>query len=82
MQAEWHIGAEINRRLCLVYGDNIMSDGSVRDCCTKFRDGLICVALGGGNENNTHSIVIDELFQKFGHVVREKTLVSPFSDLF
>jgi hypothetical protein len=31
--------AEIRRRLCRVYGDNVMSDSCVREWCRKFRDG-------------------------------------------
>jgi hypothetical protein len=31
--------AEIHRRLCCVYGDNVMSDSCVREWCRKFRDG-------------------------------------------
>jgi hypothetical protein len=30
---------EIHRRLCRVYGDNIISDGCVREWCRNFRDG-------------------------------------------
>jgi hypothetical protein len=37
-QAEEPSAAEI-RRLCRVYGDNVMSDSFVREWCRKFRDG-------------------------------------------
>ena len=39
LHAEGQSAAEIRRRLCRVYGDNVMSDSCVRECCRKFRDG-------------------------------------------
>ena len=38
-QAEGHSAAEIHRRLCNVYGKNVMTDGSVREWCRKFEEG-------------------------------------------
>lgn len=38
-----HSTTGIHRQLCCVYGDNIMTDGSVRDLCKKFKDGCIDV---------------------------------------
>jgi len=60
--------AEIHRRLCRVYGDNVISDSSVREWCTKFRDGRTDVHNGGGQ--GRHSTVTDELVQKVDQCVR------------
>jgi len=54
--------AEIHRRLCRVYGGNIISGSCVREWCRKFRDGSTDMHDEGGQER--HSIVTDELFQK------------------
>ena len=40
--------AKIHRRLCGVYGDNVMGDGCVREWCRKFRDGRTDVHDEGG----------------------------------
>jgi len=47
LHAEGQSAAEI-RRLCHVYGDNVISDSSVREWCRKFRDGRTDVHDGGG----------------------------------
>jgi hypothetical protein len=39
LQAERQSAVEIHRRLCRVYGANVMSDICVRKWCRKFRDG-------------------------------------------
>jgi transposase len=62
--------AEIHRRLCHVYGDNVMSDSCVREWCRKFRDGRTNVHDEGGE--GRHSIVTDELVQKVDQCVRGK----------
>jgi hypothetical protein len=31
--------AEIHRELCVVFGQNVMSEGTVRQWCRMFRDG-------------------------------------------
>lgn len=64
LHLEGHSAAEIRCRLCRVYGDNVMSDSSVRDGCTK-----ICMKSW---EQGWHSIVTNELLQKFDHVMRER----------
>jgi len=51
--------AEIHRRLCRVYGDNVISDSCVREWCRKFRDGRTDVHDEGGQ--GRHSIVTDKL---------------------
>jgi transposase len=58
--------AEIHRRLCHVYGYNVVSAGCAREWCRKFRDGRTDVHDKGGQ--GRHSVVTDELVQK---VVRE-----------
>ena len=39
LQAEGRSAAEIHRRMSKVYGENFMSDGSVREWCRKFKKG-------------------------------------------
>ena len=58
------------RRLCHVYGDNVMSDSCVWEWCRKFRDGHTHVHDKGGQ--GRHSIVTDELIQKIDQCVRGK----------
>jgi len=70
LHAEGQSAAEIHRRLCRVYGDNVMSDSCVREWCRKFRDGGIDVHDEGGQER--HSIVTDELVQKVDQCLRGK----------
>jgi stress-induced morphogen len=62
LHAEGKSMAEIHHRLCCVYGDNVMSDGCVREWCRKFRDGCTDVHDEGGQVR--HSIVTDGLIQK------------------
>jgi transposase len=62
LHAEGQSMAEIYRRLCRVYGDNVMSDSCVTEWCRKFRD----VHDEGGH--GRPSIVTDEFVHK---VVRE-----------
>jgi len=76
LHAEGQSAEEIHRRLCPVYGDNVMSDSCVREWCRKFRDGRIDMHDGGGQER--HSIVADELVQKIDQCLRGKT---PFHDI-
>jgi len=70
LHAEGHSAAEIHRRLCRVYGDNVMSDSCVREWRRKFRDGRTDMRDEGGQER--HSIVTDELVQKVDQCVRGK----------
>jgi len=70
LHTEGQSAAEIHRRLCRVYGDNIMSDSCVREWCRKFRDGRTDMHDEGGQER--HSIVTDELFQKVDQCFRGK----------
>ena len=46
LQAEGHSAAEIHRK---VYGENFMSDGSVREWCRKFKEGRTDVHDEGGH---------------------------------
>ena len=62
LHAQGQSAAEIHRRSCRVYGDNVMSDSCVTEWCRKFRDGRTDVHDEGDQER--HSIVTDELFQK------------------
>jgi transposase len=62
LHVEGQSAAEMHRRLCRVYGDNVMSDSFVREWCRKFRDGRTDVHDGCGQ--GRHSIVTDELVQK------------------
>jgi hypothetical protein len=66
LHAERQSAAKIHRRLCCVYGDNVISDSCVREWCRKFRDGRTGVRDEGGQER--HSIVTDEIIQNSGTV--------------
>jgi transposase len=66
LHAEGQSTAEIHRRLCRVYGDNVMSDSCVREWCKQFEDGRTDVHEEGAQ--GRHSIVTDELVRK---VVRQ-----------
>jgi len=70
LHAEGQSTAEIHRRLCRVYGDNVMSDSCVREWCRKFRDGRTDVRDKGGQERR--SIVTDKLLQKVDRCLRGK----------
>ena len=50
LHAEGQSAAEIHRRLCRVYGDNVISDSYVREWCRKFRYGHTDVHDEGGQE--------------------------------
>ena len=65
LHAEGQSAAEIHHQLCRVYGDNVMSDSSVREWCRKFKDGRTDVHDKGGE--GRHSTVNDELVQKVDH---------------
>jgi len=70
LHAQGQSAAEIHRRSCRVYGDNVMSDSCVREWCRKFRDGRTDVRDEGGQERR--SIVTDELVQKVDQCLRGK----------
>jgi hypothetical protein len=57
LPAEGQSAAETHRRLCRVYGDNVMSNICVREWCRKFRDGRTDVHKEGAQ--GRHSIVTD-----------------------
>jgi transposase len=70
LHAEGQSAAEIHRRLCRVYSDNVMSDSRVREWCRKFRDERPDVHDEGGE--GRHSIVTDEIVQKVDQCERGK----------
>ena len=70
LHAEGQSAAKIHRRLCRVYGDNVMSDSCLREWCRKFRDGHTDAHDEGGQ--GRHSIVTDELVRKVDQCVRGK----------
>ena len=70
LHAQGQSAAEIHRRLCREYGDNVMSDSCVREWCRKFRDGRTDVHDECGQEQR--SIVTDELVQKVDECLRGK----------
>jgi hypothetical protein len=57
LQAEGQGMAKIHRPLCLVYGDNVMSDSCLREWHRKFRDGRTDVHDEG--VQGRHSTVTD-----------------------
>jgi len=68
LHTEIQNAAEIHRWLCRVYGDNVLSDSSVREWCRKFRDGHTDVHVECGQ--GRHSTATDELVQKVDQFVR------------
>jgi transposase len=79
LHAEGQSAGKIHRRLYRVYGDNVMSDSCVRECCRKFRDGRTDMHNEGGQER--HSIFTDELIQKVEQCLRGKRCFT-ISELF
>jgi transposase len=53
--------AEIHRELCVVYGQNLISEGSVRQWCRMFKDRRSDVHDEEGSDRP--SVVSDDLFQ-------------------
>jgi len=72
LHAEEQSAAENHRRLCHVYGDNVLSDSSVREWCRKFRDGSADVNDKGGQ--GRHSYVTDEHFQNLTNACVETVI--------
>jgi hypothetical protein len=62
LHTERQSAAEIHRRLCCVYGENVTSDSCVREWCRKFEDGRTDVHEEG--YQGRHSIVTDDLVHK------------------
>jgi hypothetical protein len=68
LHAEGQSMTEIHRRLCRVYGDNVMSDSCIRERCKKFRDGSTDVHDEACQER--HSTVTDfEMDMSYGRWV-------------
>ena len=68
LHAQGQSAAEFHRRLCRVYGDNVMSDSSVSEWCRKFRDGRTDVHDECGQ--GRHSTVTDEIVQNIDQSMR------------
>jgi hypothetical protein len=66
LHVEGQSAVEIHRRLCRVYGNNVMNGSCVREGCRKFEDGRTDVHEEGAQ--GRHSIVTYELVHK---VVRQ-----------
>jgi hypothetical protein len=66
LHAEGQIVAQILRRMCHVYDDNVLNDSCAREWCRKFRDVRNDVHDGGGQ--GRHSIVTDDLVQNSGSI--------------
>lgn len=49
LQAEGYSAAEIHRRICIVYGENFISNGFVQERCRMFRKGRTDVDNKGGS---------------------------------
>ena len=60
LQAEGHSAAEIHRRMSKVYGENFLSDGSVREWCRKFKEGRTDVHDGGHGRKSVASVGLVE----------------------
>ena len=70
LQAEGHSTVEIHRRLCNVYEENVMSDGSVREWCQKFKEGRIDVPDEGGLGRK--SVATDDVVERVDGIDRER----------
>ena len=68
-QPEGSSAAEIHRRMSKVYGENFMSDGSVREWCRKFK-GRTDVHDEGGHGRK--SVATVGLVERVDHLVRGK----------
>jgi hypothetical protein len=67
---------EINRELCAVYGQNVMSEGSVRQWCRMFKDGRTNVH---DEERSVRtSVVSDDLVQSVDQKNLRKTALHNF----
>jgi transposase len=53
--------AEINRELCMLYGQKVMSEGTVRQWCRMFRDGQ--TNIHNEEQSGRPSVVSDDLVQ-------------------
>jgi hypothetical protein len=62
--------AEIHCELCVVYGQNIMSEGTVRQWCRMFRDGQTNVHNEEGS--GWLSVVSDDLVQSVDQKICER----------
>ena len=70
LQAEGRSAAENHRRMIKVYGENFMSDGSVREWCRKFKEGRTDVHDEGGHGRK--SVATVGLVERVDQVVRGK----------
>lgn len=70
LQAEGNTAAEIHRRVCAVYGENIMSDSAVRKWCRIFQEGRTDVHDEGGQGRK--SVATDDIVEQVNKVVRER----------
>jgi transposase len=61
--------ADIHWELCMVYGPNIMSEGSVRQWCRMFRNGRTNVH--DDERSGRPSVVNDDLVQSVNKKIRE-----------
>jgi hypothetical protein len=62
--------AEIHRELCTVCGQNIMSEGTVRQWCRIFKDGRTDVH--DEERNDRSSVVGDDLVQSVDQKICER----------
>jgi transposase len=53
--------AEIRRELCAIYGQNVMSEGTVRQWCSMLKDGQI--NIHDEERSGRQSVVSDDLVQ-------------------
>ena len=66
---ENHRPIEIHRQLCKVYGNNVMSEGGVRQWCVMFKNGRTNVH--DEERSGRPTIVTDELVAKIKEKIRE-----------
>ena len=77
LQAEGSSAAEIHRRMSNVYGENFMSDGSVREWCRKFKERRTDVHDEGGHGRKSVAVATKDLLKKFNWEVFDHPPYSP-----
>ena len=66
---ENHKPIEIHRKLCKVYGNEVMNEGGVRQWCIMFKNG--CTNFHDEERSGRQTIVTDELVAKINEKIHE-----------
>jgi len=66
-----HSAAEIHRRMCDIHGNDLMSDGCVREWCRKFKD------VHDEGCQGMKSVATADIVEEVNEVVRERLYIFP-----